>query len=169
MALIVEDGSGKSDAESYLSVADADTYFTNRGGNATWTAASTANKEAALRIATQYLDAAYSGRWRGIHKLGTQRLAWPRAYVEDDDGYAIDSDDLPRNLEEATAEAALRHMTEDDGLMPDLDQADVKRYAVKVGPITEDTTYLGAEQLKRFSLIDALLSSILEPPGVARG
>ena len=37
MALIVEDGTAKSDAESFISGTDADTYFSKRG-NATWAA-----------------------------------------------------------------------------------------------------------------------------------
>ena len=37
MALIVEDGTGLANAESYVSVADATTYHTNYG-NTAWTA-----------------------------------------------------------------------------------------------------------------------------------
>lgn len=54
MALIVEDGTGLADAESYLSVADADTYHADRNNEA-WQDYSTAEKEAALRKATQYI------------------------------------------------------------------------------------------------------------------
>ena len=46
MAIVTEDGTGKSDAQSYLSLADADAYFTARGVSA-WTG-SNAVKEAAL-------------------------------------------------------------------------------------------------------------------------
>ena len=65
MVLIVEDGTGKADAESYLSVADADTYHTKHGDSADWDGASTGDKEEALRMGTQYLDATYNTLWIG--------------------------------------------------------------------------------------------------------
>ena len=43
MALTHEDGTGKADAESYLSVTDADTYHTAHGDPAAWSGATTAN------------------------------------------------------------------------------------------------------------------------------
>ena len=55
MALIVEDGSGLSGANSYASTAQADTYASDRGLTA-WTG-DTATKEAALIRATDYLEA----------------------------------------------------------------------------------------------------------------
>jgi hypothetical protein len=67
MTLTVEDGTGKADAESYISVADADTYFTARN-NATWAALSTSDKEAALRKATDYMLQAYRVRWAGMRE-----------------------------------------------------------------------------------------------------
>ena len=51
MSLVVEDGTGKADAESYISVADADTYHSNRG-NTDWAALTTTEKEQLLRGAT---------------------------------------------------------------------------------------------------------------------
>ena len=74
MALVVEDGTGLSTAESYISVADADTYHSDRG-NALWTGTD-AVKEEALRQATEYLDATYD--WKGSISLTTQALNWPR-------------------------------------------------------------------------------------------
>ena len=164
MALIVEDGSGSATAESYLSVADADTYWAAHGAPSEWTDAVTAAKETALRVATQYLDAAYGPRWQGQSKSSAQRLAWPRAAVLDLDGYLIASDDLPRNLEEATAEAALRQITETDGLMPDVaSPGGVKSQRVRVGPLEKAVTYLSAkDDFKMFSIIDALLRPFLE-------
>jgi hypothetical protein len=44
MTLIVETGQGLPDAESFISVADADTYFTARG-NAVWAALTDDAKE----------------------------------------------------------------------------------------------------------------------------
>ena len=65
MALIVEDGTGVSGAESYISVVDADDYHTNHG-NTSWGSADTTAKEIALRKASEYLDGKYGKRWLGI-------------------------------------------------------------------------------------------------------
>lgn len=56
MALTVETGYGLTGADSYAAVADADTYWTARGGNAKWTAATPAQKETALRFASEFVD-----------------------------------------------------------------------------------------------------------------
>jgi len=167
MALTVEDGTGKTDADSYLSEADCDTYWTNHGDPTDWSGAATADKEAALRMATQFLDMEYSGRWRGVRANETQSLDWPRYGVTDDDYYAIDSDAMPQALKDATAEAAYRHITETNGLMPDISEpGQIKQYTVKVGPIMKSTEYTsGKSQTKWFRKIDALLRSLIATPG----
>ena len=162
MALTVEDGTGKVDADSYLSEADADTYWAAHGNPSTWSGITSAQKEEALRLGTQYLDLQYGQRWRGWRTNETQSLAWPRSGVRDDDGFAIDSDAIPTRLEDATAEAAIRHLTETDGLMPDIDDPGIKKLLVKVGPITESTEYIGAaDESAIFSTIEALLAPII--------
>lgn len=77
MALIVEDGTGLPDAESYASVAAADAYLVARG-NVAWGALSQGAREAALRKATDYLGDAYGQRWLGWRLTTTQALDWPR-------------------------------------------------------------------------------------------
>ncbi|MBF0374875.1 MAG: hypothetical protein HQL39_15825, partial [Alphaproteobacteria bacterium] len=62
MSLIVEDGSGLSDANAYVSLAYADGYHALRG-NAAWAAAGQPARESALVRATDHLDRAF--RWRG--------------------------------------------------------------------------------------------------------
>jgi hypothetical protein len=54
MALITETGAGLANAESLISVADADTYHSGVG-NTDWAALSVTDKEQALRRATQYM------------------------------------------------------------------------------------------------------------------
>jgi len=77
MPLIVEDNTGLANAESYISVADADVYLANMG-RTSWAAATTAAKEIALRKATQYIDTAYS--FRGARVRGDlQRAANSRS------------------------------------------------------------------------------------------
>jgi hypothetical protein len=80
MTLIVEDGTGLADAESYASVTEVDTYHSNRG-NSLWATLSTANKEEALRRATDYMIGEYRMKWLGRRVLITQALDWPRVGV----------------------------------------------------------------------------------------
>lgn len=77
MSLITEDGTGLANAESLASVATADAYFSARGNDA-WGALTTDAKEAALRLATDYMGAVYGRLWRSERKTATQALDWPR-------------------------------------------------------------------------------------------
>jgi hypothetical protein len=170
MALIVEDGSIVENADSYVEVADADTYHTNMG-NSAWTNASTAQKEAALRKATQYIDTKYEGRWKGMRVFPAQPLMWPRNYVlqyeeSSSIGYAqtpvyVNSDEIPKCLRDAVCEAALRSLSK--ALDPDLDRGGHLSQVV-VGPI--QTTYeRGASVNTRYQAVERLLRSLLKGGG----
>lgn len=119
MALTVEDGTGLSGAESYISVTDADAYHAKRL-NVEWANLDNATKEALLIKATEYLDAKYGDRWQGSRKEATQALSWPREKVVVD-GADIDSDSVPVAIERACAELALKSH-EVSELAPDLGQ-----------------------------------------------
>ena len=162
MALVVEDGTGLPNADSYLSIVDADAYHASHGAPVAWTG----DKETALRRATQYLDAVYGQRWKGTRLEDDQALDWARDDVEVD-SVILDAAPLPRALKEACAELALRHLTEASGLLPDVDtERDVASESVDVGPISVSTSYAGAKPTyKRFSIVEALLRRLLLPAG----
>lgn len=108
MTLIVEDGTGLAGAESYVSVVDASTYYDEHGGpTANWTAATTAQKESALRYATTWLEARYL--WPGAVSTYTQKRAWPRRFAYDTEGRLLTG--VPEAVIEAQCEAAREHMT----------------------------------------------------------
>ena len=163
MALIVEDGTGLTTAESYLSVADTDTYNTKYTASADWIAATNDEKERSLRVATQYIDLQYGGRWRGTRTNETQALDWPRADVEDDDGFEIDEDAIPTDLEHATAEAALRDIAGDDLLAIET-EGDITADRIKVGPIEVDQEFSNPKpQQSTYPKIDRYLRSLTYP------
>lgn len=93
--------------DTYLSVSDADSYWSNRG-NTDWSAATTAQKEAALREATQYVDGAFN--FIG-HQILENVLAWPRndVIIEQGNfaGKTYDSLTIPPQVKNAVAELAL--------------------------------------------------------------
>lgn len=151
MTIVVEDGTAKTDAESYISVTDADSYHSVRG-NTAWAALTTAAKEAALRKATDYMDATYS--WAGDRATSTQALGWPRSDVVAD-GVAIASDELPAALVRACAELALRASSSD--LAPDVPRVKSRE---KVGPI--EVEYAPhSPAYTSYRLIDAILAPLL--------
>jgi len=170
MALVVEDGTGKADADSYLSLTDADTYNTNHSASAAWIAAAEAVKEKALRLATQYLDVRYGGRWKSYRSNELQALAWPRAYAIDRDGYYWDSDQMPQRLKDATVELALR-VVGGDTLFADITKpGTIKSQSVTVGPIQKSIEYMGGyTQVKGYPLIDGLVKSLINSGTLERG
>ena len=183
MAFVVEDGTGLTNSNSYISVADADTYFSDRN-NTVWAALSTTQKEAYLIQATQYIDAVYSDRFSNIKLKSTQALEFPRIcamvynpsymlsgnygynstyylnvdapecdYVYDLTGSGTPI--FPDKLLQATAEMALKANSGD--LLLDEEQRVIRE---KVGPLeTEYSQY--ASQRKKYVLVDNLLKKYL--------
>jgi hypothetical protein len=155
MALVVENGTGLANAESYISVANADARH-SAFGNTAWAAISTtALKESYLRQATAYMVQAYRERWSGIRINATQALDWPRAQVVVD-GYSIDSDAVPADIANACADLALKAASA--ALAPDLERAVVRK---KIGPLeTEYSPH--SPQAKRYRAIDMALAPYLK-------
>jgi hypothetical protein len=163
MALVVEDGTGKANAESYISVSDATTYHSDRG-NAGWAAlASDTVREQLLRKATEYMLQVYRLAWAGSRISADQALDWPRADVPRKDvtyGYGsypsyYAHDSVPTEIKRACAELALK--ANSGPLAPDLTQMIVRQ---KVGPLeTEYSEY--SPQTKRYRSIDLLLAPFM--------
>jgi hypothetical protein len=161
MALIVEDGSVVAGAESYISVADADTYHAKRA-NVAWDAVD--DKEAALRKATDYLRQNYRMAWKGDFKSASQVLDWPRVGVYTLEFYSgayagsrylVPDTVVPDDVKNACAELALKSATAD--LNPDQSRGIVSQ---TVGPIS--TTYdVNSPQQKRYRAIDMMLAPYL--------
>ena len=108
MALTVETGAVVAGADSYISLADADTYFTNHGSPSEWADATDAAQEAALRYAVQWIDSSFS--WKGEIVDDDQVLDWPRAGVYDDERRLVASTSIPQRVKDAQCEAALEHL-----------------------------------------------------------
>lgn len=153
MALVHEDGTGKSDAESLASVAAADARAAALG-NAAWPVLTTAVKEQRLRKATIFMLQTYRGRWAGLRVHQTQAQDWPRSWVEVD-GFAVASDIVPSEVVNACIDLAFN--TDIDNLNPDLDRAIIRE---KVGPLeTEYSPH--SPQATRYRAIDMALAPYL--------
>lgn len=167
MALIVEDGTGLSTAESYASVATCDAYHAIRGAPSAWTASTTGDKEVALRKATEHLEQTYASRWRGTRTKLAQALAWPRVSAYDDDGYLFSA--LPTVLVNATCELALRYQQATGELVPDLTESGViQSESVKVGPIEESKVYAGGRvQGPSYPFVDRMVARLISSGRIA--
>lgn len=178
VTVIVEDGTVVANANSYISVADATTYFTNRP-NTDWTAASADEKAAALIKATDYMVQKYRLKWRGIRVNFDQVLDWPRAGVITEDFYSPETaprptiftglayeyptNVVPLEVKNACCELAARSLASSDPLNADLSRGGaVKRE--KVG--TLEVEYFGnAVPYTVYQAIDDLLRPFFKSTG----
>ena len=167
MALIVEDGSGKADAESYADVAFADAYVDAQGGSATWSAADdTTVIEPALRKATQWIDDTFGQRWKGYRKTQAQALRWPRQGVYDRDGYLIDSESLPLRLKQATAAVALEVVLGKNLFASATTTEVVGSKSIQVGSLAVSKSFLGGASIQPdIPKAAALLQDLLRVAG----
>jgi len=90
-------------ANSFITLADADTYANGMADDTEWDAATTDAKNRALKSATDRLE---QETYRGAITDQDQRLSWPRVGTYDRNGLLFDQDTIPRPIEEATVELA---------------------------------------------------------------
>ena len=160
--LVVEDGSGLTNANSYASLAYADSYHEYHRNPATWSEADDGAKEQALRMATWWLDQTYGDRWIGLKATQEQALDWPRGLAYDRNGYQVPDDEVPNRLKDATCEMALRYLLAPDELMPDVQVQDqgILSESNTVGALSSSTTYAGGKSYeKRFTAAYRLLTT----------
>lgn len=160
MVFTVENGTGLSTANAYVSTEYVTDYLTVRGVSAVWVASSNGAKEAAIINATDYMDARFSERYLGSPLTTTQRLSFPRKDV---------TEAYPERLKEACAEYTRRAL---EGLLGNdpapLPTGDVKSVKKKVGPIETATEYLETNEPKKgmfakdsFPIADAKIAPLL--------
>lgn len=165
MAFLVEDGTGVTGATSYIDIAYADSYFTDRMVGA-WLSLLPDAKKASLIAATDYIDKRWGPYFKGCQLVDGQSLEFPRDAFVDSSGAGY----LPEVLKKATAEYALRASTAP--LAPDLEQDpsgyQVSRKMEQVGPISErtDFAFLGPGAVRQlltpYPAADMLLRSLLK-------
>jgi hypothetical protein len=104
MALVIEDGTAKPDSNSYATLDELVAFAASRGVTLP---ASDPERETLLLNAIVYLEGQdYKGN-RGSYE---QALQWPRNYATIY-GYAIASDEIPRNLKNAQLQLAIENVS----------------------------------------------------------
>ena len=149
MALLTE--------ETFVSLADANTYWTKHSGGVKWAVADDPTKEAALREATQFVDKQYA--FVGSHPgTTTQLLSWPRIDATDAQGRTIASDEIPQPVKDATAYLAEQALN-GPLLAPKGRGGAIKK--VTAGPVeVEYEKYAPAD--KSYPYADMLLKDLVE-------
>ena len=157
MALIVEDGTGLSTANCYITRAGYITYHTDRN-NLVAAGLDGAAIDAAILYATVWMDARYN--WRGEIVDDDQALGMPTEDGVDDQGRDIE--DLPLKVAYACAELAYMHYQ--------------KPLNSIVGPLVIEQEVTGAVKRKfsdragnegsRFPIVDMMLKGLYTSGGV---
>jgi hypothetical protein len=164
MAIIVEDGSGLTNAQAMTSVAEANRYFAARGE----AEPPVATMEAALVRGWQYIENAYRGRWKGRKVWELQALAWPRQGVIDEEDFEIQPNVVPKLVKDANCHAALLHIQGVDLVVGASATTTLTREINKVGDVSSEKEYATAASQRDsvFLVIDGFLSGlVLSKPG----
>jgi hypothetical protein len=141
MPLVLVATVGAATANTYCTLAEAETYFLSRVPLAAWVAGTDATKNAALAMATRLLDVKYE--WFGTPVEELQALQWPRSGVEDflRLSYILETA-IPPQLKNAEAEFAGQLLAEDRSLDSDIETKGVTSLTVGSIALTfKDSVY----------------------------
>lgn len=130
MALVIEDGTGVSGADSYGTRAGFILHVANYYAG---TVPDTDASDVPMRAAFAYLNGL---KWRGSKTLGRSQVgAWPRSDVVDCDGNAIADDEIPDEVITAQYDLAWAELSAPGVLSPSYRLADAAVTMEKVGEI----------------------------------
>lgn len=139
MAFVAEDGTGLETANSAVTVAFADAYFTDRGVEG-WTDLDTAEKEVALIKGTDYAETRFGAKFQTPPLNSSQALVFPKLWLF---AQGRKQSGTPLNWKKAVCEYAFISTQRD--LLPALPatEKEIASKEVTVGPITTKTSYAG--------------------------
>jgi hypothetical protein len=157
-SFVVEDGTGKVNATSYVSTDEAEDYYApDVNFSAAWAALDDDKKEAYLSWASRILD--QKTTWRGTIMTSTQALRWPRYGAINRDSMTIDPDEIPEEVKAATCELVKYLQGNDPTTGPDTDNLK----SLKV-----DVIEIAFQPKAVESNYPSILNQILSPLGVFR-
>ena len=155
ITLVVEDGTGLDNANSYATDAEFKTYFKDRGIEIDF---DTSRIIAGLIEATIYVDLRWGRRFKATPLVDEQALEFPRNKLRDRYGKLVEG--LPADIKNATILYAKEWL---EGTLyptpPSGNSKDLKKKKTVVGPITTEVEYQGtatASTYLSFPLADRL-------------
>ena len=143
MALVIEDGTGLTNSESYVDESYVDAYFLKRG-NTEWN--SITNKESRIVLAMDFIENNYT--YLGTKLVSTQSLSFPR-FV---DGETVMP---PLSLKSAVCELALKSNSGD--LLQDTSKTTIRE---KVGTLEVEYD-ANQDDLTSYNYVNKLLAPYL--------
>jgi hypothetical protein len=144
--IIIEDGSGKSDAQSYVDTTFVNAYFTLRG-------ITYVSTDSHIINAMDYIESVYGQSFIGEKYTDTQSLSFPRL-IEGVNTYPI-------SVKNAVCELAYK--ASNGILMQDTEQRTIRE---KVGSIEVQYSEY-ADQQKQYSMVYQILSPYLSGSSVS--
>jgi len=100
---------GGATTNSYVTLAEAITYFSNRAHASEWEAEE--NQANVLITASSVLD--WYVTWKGVQATETQAMGWPRSGVYNKVGTLYAEDVIPQEIKTAVFEYALASLSSD--------------------------------------------------------
>ncbi|MDP3717099.1 MAG: hypothetical protein Q8T13_04935 [Acidobacteriota bacterium] len=133
MALVLVATPGAANANSYCTLAEANTYHESHPYASAWTGAATDDaRNRALATATRLLDEHIE--WDGAAADSVQALCWPRLGMLDRNENTIGSTTIPQALKNATAELARQLIAGDRTADSDIETQGIS--SLTAGPIS---------------------------------
>jgi|LGVF01.2.fsa_nt_gb hypothetical protein len=146
--MLIEDGSGLTNSDTYADIAFVDTYHTKLLNTAWIELTDNAVKEAYVYKAMNYIEAVYGQKWVGTTLNDTQALTMPRLL----DGETI----YPVALQNAVCELALKSISGE--LLIDVEQRVLEEQVSSIK--VKYAEY--SDQLTQYSFVYQLLMPYLE-------
>lgn len=133
MAVVIVATPAGLNSNSYCTLAEANTYNSERLNTAVWDAADNATKNTALVMATRLLDSMFI--WAEWSTTVEQALQWPRTGMLSANGlYEIGPYEIPRELKWAEAEFARQLIASDSTANSDIETLGIS--SLSAGPIS---------------------------------
>jgi hypothetical protein len=164
MALLVEDGSGVTGAESYIDIVFFEAFCSDWGLSLP-AAASTSDKEAALRRGSLIFDSLYGSRFAGTPVSSSQGLVFPMTDLLDRRGFELPV--LPLQVKQAAAVFARQELNSPMSMFPVVTPGKVKK-SVEAGDVSVEYDVasisgmgftVGSRPI--LSIVESILSPIL--------
>lgn len=164
--LIVEDGSGMMNANSYVTLAYADQYAVNRNYSG-WVSQSDYVKSAAIIKAMDYVDNIFD--WKGRKMYKDQALNFPRANIIDDDGFNY-SGEIPERLKKAICEAAFLVYSQYTLYASQDPNGQIKKDRKKADVVETEKEYFSSSEVtvdytSAYEALDTLLKGLFKKKG----
>ena len=139
--LVIEDGSGVTGANSYVTISEVDDYC-EAMNYTSWESATDAEKSSAIYRSMQFFE---SLKYLGVKTDYTNPLEFPRQYIYLDTGDEWPDDEIPQKLKNAVCEGAYLEYSSSGSLF--VSGGDVKRVKRKKIDVLETEYFLSRESV----------------------